>query len=150
MHSSTELHRLFDYDLWANRRWLDALAAKGWPEPDRVVFVHILAALEIWLQRVNGTSLPEMPTPDLYVATIERLNRDWKQALADRPDDSIVHYKRTTGEALQLPISTIVCHVLNHGTYHRGELRGLCRSRGDDQFPETDYALFDLEMQASA
>ncbi|MDE2125220.1 MAG: hypothetical protein KGJ62_01365 [Armatimonadetes bacterium] len=149
MDQIAEFSHLFDYDAWANRRWLDALADKGWPEPDRAVFTHILAASDIWLQRVNGASPAEMPTPEPSAATIATLSREWKVALKHRPGDLMVFYKRTTGEPLHLPLSAIVRHLLNHGTYHRGELRGLCRSRGDDAFPETDYALFEISIGAA-
>ena len=31
-------------------------------------------------------------------------------------------------------------HVLNHGTYHRGHLRGLAYAEGWDDFHDTDYS----------
>ncbi|MFX6823282.1 DinB family protein [Acinetobacter baumannii] len=52
-------------------------------------------------------------------------------------------FKRFNGEEVTSTVESIVLHVANHGTYHRGELRGLCRAAGWEDFPETDFFLWD-------
>lgn len=132
----------FDYDLWANRLWFDYLTKKGKGDLDLKVFQHILAAQEIWYLRCLGTpptAMPDfIPTPEKLV----ELNHSWKTFLEVRDDDPLIHYHRLNGDPGHLRLSQIAHHVLNHGTYHRGELRGLCRARGEEEFPETDYAGF--------
>lgn len=132
----------FEFDRWANRLWFAAIEEKGWPEPDRAIFQHILAAQEAWLKRLSFISLREMPTPEVSLATIDRLTDAWCDALKVRDPQEIIAYRRYNGEELTLSIEHIARHVVDHGTYHRGELRGLCRSRGDDAFPETGFALY--------
>jgi uncharacterized damage-inducible protein DinB len=138
---STVLER-FDYDLWGNRLWLENLQSKGMPEPDAAIFRHILAASSIWLSRCKGDSPSSMPVVPADVENLTRLVSGWKTLLSAETDDRIVEYRRTTGEPLSSGLFRIVQHVLNHGTYHRGELRGLCRARGDVDFPETDLIAF--------
>ena len=134
----------FEFDRWANQAWFTALAAKGWPEPDRGIYQHILAAQEIWYLRTQGTSPQAMPTPELSEATIDRLHHAWVELLRNASDDPIIEYHRLTGEHLRHRLTYIARHVVDHGTYHRGELRGLCRSRGDDDFPESGLMLYFL------
>jgi uncharacterized damage-inducible protein DinB len=39
-------------------------------------------------------------------------------------------------------IGEIAHHVINHGTYHRGHLRGLCDAAEFTEFPDTDLIKF--------
>ncbi len=130
----------FCYDLWANSAWLDYLASRAFPEPEAAVFQHLLAAQEIWLLRFGGSSPTEMPTPDVSQATLQRIHDGWVAAL--QGEDQVVEYRRTTGEPGRRLLSEIAGHVVNHGTYHRGEMRGICRGRGEEGFPETDLIAF--------
>lgn len=136
------LARDFDYDLWANRRWLGCLVGKQFPEPDIGVFAHILSAQQIWLTRVHGESPSKMPETKPTESELARLHAGWKEILLNATDDRQVTFRRTTGEECTLWLGDIAHHAANHATYHRGELRGLCRSRGDEDFPETDLAGF--------
>jgi len=132
----------FKFDLWANLRWLECLNRKELGDPDRTIFGHILSAQKIWVMRINGESPNHMPAVELSEESLAEINALWVDALSGRQDDPIIHYRRTTGEANSLRLSEIARHAANHGTYHRGELRGICFARGDDDFPETDLALY--------
>jgi uncharacterized damage-inducible protein DinB len=134
--------RGFDYDLWANSQWRNCLLGKQMPSPDIEIFAHIFSATQIWLSRVNGESLTALPEIEPTENEIARLHKGWTDALHFATDDRIVSYRRTNGEQLSLALSEIARQVLNHATYHRGELRGLCLARNEDDFPETDYAAF--------
>ncbi len=136
----------FDYDLWANRLWLENLKSKGFPEPDAKVFGHLVSAQSLWLTRCQGNSLDRMPELALEDEVLVRLSKDWKTHLVSEAQDREVSYHRLNGQELSMPLSQIAWHVLNHGTYHRGELRGLCRARGDEEFPETDLGRFYFEV----
>jgi uncharacterized damage-inducible protein DinB len=85
-----------------------------------------------------------MPKPELTHETINEVHKMWMDILDGRDLEEVIDYKRTTGEPFQMSISWIAQHVINHGTYHRGELRGLRRARGDDDFPDTDIAGYAL------
>ncbi len=134
--------RGFDYDLWANSQWWNCLVGKGFTGPDAQIFAHVFAAQEVWLRRIHGESLSAMPEVEPSAGEMERLHSGWIGILDSTTENRIIDYRRTTGEEQSLQLGDILRHVLNHGTYHRGELRGLCRARGDDDFPETDYARF--------
>jgi len=143
---SAELSAFFDYDLWANRHWAAYLAGRGWPEPESAIFRHILSASTIWLLRLEGESPAAMPAPGIDDATMVDLHDRWVHVVTNRDLKEVIDYKRMNGEALSSRVGAIARHVANHGTYHRGELRGLCRAAGLDDFPETDYIRFSLEL----
>lgn len=133
---------MFEYDLWANRLWRAALAEKGWPEPDREVFTHILNVQQIWLARVYGTSPTEIPDIEPTEQNLEALTKGWNKALTEFPSDPETYYRRLNGDDASGRLSLIAQHVVLHGTYHRGELRGLCLAGNEEHFPETDFSLF--------
>jgi uncharacterized damage-inducible protein DinB len=131
----------FDYDLWANRAWLQHLISQGSPEPEVAALQHLLGAQKIWLLRLSGTSVAAMPRPELSEATLVELHDGWVSAIK-HGQDRVIAYRRMNGEESSNSLAQIAQHVINHGTYHRGEMRGLCRSRGDEDFPETDWIRF--------
>jgi len=132
----------FRYDLWANRQWLSFLDERGRPDPDWDILRHILAAQEIWLRRCHGESLPAMPKPEVSEETLSMLSEEWIDLLGPTAGDRRVDYRNTQGVPYSQRLSRIARHVVNHGTYHRGELRGLCLPREDRDFPETDLIGF--------
>ena len=137
----------FQYDAWANTLWLKCLEAKGFPQPDTGIFEHVLSASSIWYQRCLGFSPSSFPKVELTAVAIQQAADKWAVLMDSLPEDRVVEYKRTTGEPMSTELSQIVLHVLNHGTYHRGELRGMCLLRGDETFPETDRILFSLTQR---
>lgn len=138
----TDRLRDFDYDLWANQLWLRCLLGKGLPSPDVEIFCHIAGASQIWLSRVNGESPIKFPEIEPIESELERLHRQWHETLSKLTTNPEIRYRRLNGEEFPATISDIARHVTNHGTYHRGELRGLCSARDEDDFPETDFSLF--------
>ena len=148
-----DLAELFRYDLWANRQWLDTLLK--FPEPKRPdeVMTHILASQWIWLQRCNdglnlGLSLPAKPeAPSVTLA--EELSSLWLTVLSTVQPQTVLKYQNLAGEPMQLPIVDIATHVANHGTYHRGHLRGLAEAQMVTDFPDTDFSIFARETLAA-
>ncbi|HTQ09592.1 MAG TPA: DinB family protein, partial [Fimbriimonadaceae bacterium] len=132
----------FEYDLWANREWMRYLEALGRPEPDWTILRHVLSAQEIWLRRCQGEAPTTMPQPEADENTLATLNREWL-AIVDADDaDRGVSYRNTKGMPFAQTMGQIAVHTIDHGTYHRGELRGLCRSRGDECFPDVGMMQF--------
>ena len=132
----------FEYDLWATLQWLAWLQERGTPEVESAVLRHLLGAQEVWLARCSGVQLTSFPVPELSEETARRLSKGWIDVV-EAGDDRVIDYQRFNGEPHRHRLFHIARHVLNHGTYHRGELRGICRMRGDDDFPETDLIRFD-------
>jgi uncharacterized damage-inducible protein DinB len=138
----------FRHDAESNQVWLRYLTEKGIGEPDMSVFAHILSGQEAWYRRCMGFEVWEMPNVPATVEAIQDLQVRWQEVLSARSDDPLIHYHRLDRTPGHLRLSQIAFHVLDHGTYHRGELRGLCRARGDEDFPETGLSAFYLRSNS--
>ena len=131
----------FEYDRWANRAWLSSL--NGFRNLDRPfqVLDHILKSQVTWLERcgVEHERIAEdQPLENLFGTMAEA----WIQLLDEADLDELIQYSNSGGETFSQPLVQIALHVINHGTYHRGELRGLAEADGFKDFPETDLIFY--------
>ncbi|MFM9874551.1 MAG: DinB family protein [Fimbriimonadaceae bacterium] len=134
------LTEAFEYDLWANLRWLE-FQPKATPE-EQNVFAHILMAQKLWSDRAMGNSPTDFPIVEAIQENLRSLTQSWIDLISTHDPEEVIHYKRTTGEPKSLQLGEIALHVTNHGTYHRGQIRGLCQARNCIDFPETDMVLY--------
>ena len=130
------IQELFDYDLWATKRWIPAAEAMG----ETHLLAHILASSQVWLGRCKHEEPDSREDLGLDVR-LEQSHAAWQAFLENANLQDKVFYTNTRGESFTNTIEEIVQHVINHGTYHRGHLRGIAEERRVD-FPETDLILF--------
>jgi uncharacterized damage-inducible protein DinB len=127
----------FRYDLWANLRWLPTLEKFADPEQAGDIMRHILRAQHIWLTRT--ISEEEVgPLPEDLDAGLNQVHEAWVELLRISDPGAFVSYTTLKGESCFSTVEQIARHVVNHGTYHRGQLRGLCQAEGLEGFEETD------------
>src|SRR5687767_13787441 len=118
----------FDYDLWANRQWIRALGGfNTYTIEAQQVLEHILMAQRIWLERC-GVVVFDEPVDVRLEELFETMARTWQARLEDVDGDEPITYTTTLGETYTQTIAQLAYHVLNHGTYHRGQLRGLAQA----------------------
>lgn len=142
------LLELQDYDLWANRRWLPALENMPDPAVARQIFSHIFVAQHKWLAVVMSEEEAPALESGLEQA-MERLYLAWRDILMHGDPNAFVSHERD-GHAYFHMLSEVAHHVFNHGTYHRGHLRGLADAAGFEDFPETDLIKFYREKLAAS
>jgi uncharacterized damage-inducible protein DinB len=82
-------------------------------------------------------TLPELVTT---WRDVQKQLKEAAMALAQKPDDK---FKFTTrkGARFELLFHDIVLHMINHGTYHRGQIANMIRIQGEKPVA-TDYLLF--------
>ncbi len=137
------------YEAWANRAWLEALPRFQDSARAEGVFHHILDAQEVWLQRT--WSLEDSGTwPDDLSDKIEFGTSQWREFIRICDPEAFVSYNNRAGDSCFNTVEQIVRHLLNHGTYHRGQLRGLAMAEGLQDFPETDFILYWRKQQSVA
>lgn len=154
---SDGLRNGFDYDLWANRLWapvaMAGASADAWAriaEPPSIaplptepraravsVFVHILRVHRIWLSRCGAevTAVGEGWLPALYEAWGDQIDRRAPSELIAYPNPDPV------GGSLVRTFGDVAWQTVNHGTYHRGQLREILGAIGV-AVPETDVAIW--------
>ncbi|AIE86944.1 DinB family protein [Fimbriimonas ginsengisoli] len=157
----------FQYDLWANRQWVDMLKrvepniiapaalvrvaiAGPWPDfPTNhplsragEVFAHLLWAQRIWLERVGTSVAPEKADGYKWV---EALHQGWVDELQSRDPEERIAYRNSSGRPFERSLAEIARHVVNHGTYHRGQLREIIGAVRPTGLPNTDLIGFFAE-----
>ena len=143
------IRELYDYNHWANQRVLSAMT----PLTDdmftrnmgnsfvslRDTLAHILGAEWIWLERWRGRS-PKALLSASDFPTLQALQRSWAAVRLDQnqyiqtlvPDrlNDDVSYTNTRGERYSYALWRQMLHVLNHSSYHRGQVTTLLRQMG--------------------
>ncbi len=107
---------------------------------------HIAAAQWIWLTRIQdslGDKESRMPEPvALNEGVFKGLHDAWLRINKGWPDQEEIRYSNSKGEKHSNTLDEITTHVLNHGTYHRGQLRGLAEAEDFSDFEDTDFIRF--------
>lgn len=154
-----ELRELFQYNSWANNRYLTAVSGLEEEEFGRDLgssfpsvsdtLRHILEAEWIWLQRWLGTSPPDAPdwdtsTPDALArewAAFEESQRRFLATLDDAAAVRVIDYRNIAGIPYSNPLWQLMRHVANHSSYHRGQVGTMLRQLGKS-VPTTDLIAF--------
>lgn len=161
-----EVRELYDYNSWANRRVMDACAplsaeqftrnlGSSFPSV-RDTLQHIMFAEWVWLERWQGRMPARIPSDDFADlsalrarwAPIESGFFDFVRALTPGELDRTLEYRNTKGVALSNRVREILRHVVNHGTYHRGQVATMLRQLGAAP-TATDLIVFYRERSAS-
>lgn len=137
---------LLEYHRWASEKVLQAVATIGAEKytkdlgssfPSiRDTSVHIYMADKVWLGRIQGQS-PERPNPADY-PTVASLREVWLEILSTFPSivqplnpEQLISYKGFDGTPHTNKLGDIIRHVVNHGTYHRGQITTMLRQLGE-------------------
>jgi len=167
--SPEEMRVLYDYNAWANRRALDAASALT-PEQFtqqlgssfssvRDTLAHICSGEWVWLERFEGRSPSAFPDSQQFAATVESLRTHWRaqeaallafvNTLTQERLDGILEYKTFKFGVYRNPLWQSMQHVVNHGTYHRGQITTMLRQLGAQPIL-TDLMHFYRERSAAA
>jgi len=158
---------LFAYNYWARDRQLEACAALSEEQFQRPLgnsfssvrdtLAHLVGVEWAWLERWRGRSPRVLPAAQEFptlVAIAERwraVEQDMKEYLTGVDDEALARpltYTNFRGETMTYPLWRAVLHVVNHQTYHRGQLTTLLRQLGTrppavDLLVADDMGLFD-------
>ncbi|HEV3164261.1 MAG TPA: DinB family protein [Isosphaeraceae bacterium] len=150
MHASIEhIKELYDYLVWADRLTLDAGTGvvEGEYHRERPIssgsihklLVHVMAAEWVWLTRWRGSSPARIENQEDY-PTRAALEARWPQVHAEllafvdkQTDDSVgarLHYRHTGGEDRSVTLGHAMIHVVDHSSYHRGQLNSMIKQAG--------------------
>ncbi|MEW5883958.1 MAG: DinB family protein [Armatimonadota bacterium] len=131
---------LFAYDRWANERWIAFARSRRWKGGDDLV-EHIVRASEAWLSRIHREE-PVDPSASTLEMRLAACHMRWIQTLRDLTPAKVIRYANMAGVRYESYLGDIAAHVINHGTYHRGQLRERAGAEGFDDYPDTDLILF--------
>jgi uncharacterized damage-inducible protein DinB len=161
-----DLPSLFAFHRWADERMLDAcrkLAPGQYAEPEpfevgwptiRSIVVHLAWANQVWATRFLGEPQPppivetDLPTLDdaasLLLAGHDRFANEVLPPLTPERLAANFTYRNYKGVMGAVPLWAALRHVVNHGTYHRGQVASKLKRRGIDP-PVTDLVFWAIE-----
>jgi uncharacterized damage-inducible protein DinB len=151
---------LFDYNRWANVRVLDAASKLTTEQYTRDLsssfrsaqdtLTHIIAAEWVWLRRWKGTSpktlfdpaeFPNLEALRVKWAEIEHEQMEFVNNITDDSLATMITYVNIKGETWTYPLWQMMQHLVNHSTYHRGQVATMLRQLGAEP-AATDFLLF--------
>jgi uncharacterized damage-inducible protein DinB len=157
----SEVRMLVDYNYWARDRVLDAVATL--PTDDylrdlsnsfpsiRDTLVHIFSGECIWCSRWLGEAPTAMLDPETFPG-VEDLRAAWTRQesemrgavdrLGEGGMDQVIEYRTTDGTMWRQPFVDMFRHLINHGTYHRGQVTTMLRQLGASPPESTDLITF--------
>jgi uncharacterized damage-inducible protein DinB len=162
-----EAQTLIDYNYWARDRLLDAVQPLS-PEQFtrdlgssfrsvRDTLAHLHAAEWIWYRRWMGESPTALPPADRF-ADLDSVASAWRDLeaqirayfspLDDRALERVIDYKSTVGVPGASPLWQMLQHVVNHQTYHRGQVTTMLRQMGAAPPKAMDLIAFYRERSA--
>jgi uncharacterized damage-inducible protein DinB len=154
-----QLKKLTQYNVWANGRIMDYIISAGEDKADmklqssfdtiRKTVYHIYDAETVWLVRLNNLELEYWPPSRDFDFSLV----DFKDVLVNKSEElraqldeyntvtfhKMCSYKNTKGESYVTTIADIYQHIMNHSTYHRGQLITMLRTAGFNDVGSTDY-----------
>ncbi|MDY0395856.1 DinB family protein [Virgibacillus halophilus] len=163
--------QLYDYHVWANDKFFARL--KELPEDIYIqeiqsvfpsiaeTLVHMYMVDTIWLGVMKGNSMAEIQasiasvqeiTKDNQLQKMEKLFQDlsaeYQTFLHHESDlDKEISPEHPQFGRLDTQLSELVQHVVNHGTYHRGNLSAMIRQQGYASVAN-DYVFYLYEGKA--
>ena len=163
-----EMVALYDYNAWADRRVLEAastLSKEEFLKPMgssfssiRDTLGHIFGVEWLWLERFQGRSPASIPDGNEFTET-NVLKARWMEfeptllkfvrGLSESDLDRVMEYKTMKFGVYTNPLWQSMLHLVNHGTYHRGQVTTMLRQLGTQPIL-TDLMHFYRERRTAA
>ncbi|SEN75588.1 Uncharacterized damage-inducible protein DinB (forms a four-helix bundle) [Terribacillus saccharophilus] len=158
-------NQMFNYHFWANQTLLNHIKELPTTVMQEEVntsfptiaqaFGHIYAVESVWYRVLNGVQMQEaleicMPleketllhSADHFANDFAQLAAKYKEWLQDQDNlDRTILLENPYAGTRETRLSEIVLHVVNHGTYHRGNVSTMLRQLGHAS-TMNDYSLF--------
>lgn len=145
----TTLRELYEYNYWARDRQLVVCARLSQEQFERPLgnsfssvrdtLAHLVAAEWVWLERWRGRSPRALPAAEEFptLATVaerwrgvEEGVREFLGSLSDEDLGRPLKYVSFNGQTWTYPLWRTLLHVVNHQTYHRGQVSTLLKQLG--------------------
>ncbi|MCP9291247.1 MULTISPECIES: DinB family protein [Gracilimonas] len=141
-----DFEKLFEYDRWANKKILLAIRELDEGKTKEEVMgllSHILAAQQVWMNRITGKETAVEIWPQFSMAEMSQKMQENTEKLKDlvAQSDKAITYQNSKGEEFGNVVGDILTHLVIHGQHHRAQIAKLIRQAGQTP-PGTDYIFF--------
>ena len=160
---------LLDYHYWARDRMFDALDPLTIEQVNRDMgnsfksirdtVTHLYAAEWVWYARWQGTSPTKLLTTDTF-ADLAALRSAWAEHetkvrafvedLGEAGINRVFQFTLFSGLSGAMPFWQMLQHVVNHASYHRGQVTTMLRQLGAEPPKSLDMVAFYREAAAKS
>lgn len=130
------LNELFQYNTHCNQQVIELIKVNKNTCPEKAVLLlnHTLNAHHIWNARINGISnkfgVWEIH-PAEQLQQIDKENKAVTETILSKSQlTSPITYQNMRGETFTNTIGDILFHIINHSTYHRGQIQSELKNSG--------------------
>ncbi len=148
--NKTDIQDLYRFNYWATHRILDLLGSISSEHYSKDMssshggihgtLVHMMGAEELWLKRWKGESPTSMYKASDF-SSLADVGTRWKiveenmmifctNIADDRDLLRVVAYKDLKGNPYSQPLYQLMQHLVNHSSYHRGQIVTMLRQLG--------------------
>jgi uncharacterized damage-inducible protein DinB len=147
--SLASINELFNYNYWARDCQLQACAALTEEQflrslgssfaSVRDTLVHMVETELVWLERWRGQSPQPMLSPQDFPSlsavserwcAVEREMREYLATLSEETLEQPITYVSQKGDTFTYELWRPMLHLINHQSYHRGQVTTLLRQLG--------------------
>jgi uncharacterized damage-inducible protein DinB len=158
--NKSDIEFLYRFNAWANDLTLKAAQRVSLEQLNekrgssfsslRDTLEHIFAAEWIWLERWKGISprslathfdLSTVPLLRAQWDVVERQRQEFIAGLTDESLGRVIQYTNTQGEQWAYPLGMMMQHLVNHSSYHRGQVTTMLRQMGAEAV-STDLLIY--------
>jgi uncharacterized damage-inducible protein DinB len=139
----------YSYNAWANRTIITCLERQSVnDEKILTILGHLVSANFIWLNRIKGLPKSEFKLWGDYSLSqlkqmVEDADAQWMDFIKNNDDfNRLLKYNNYVGDYFESNVEQIMIHLVNHGSYHRGQVAMLLRQKGFEPV-NTDYITYD-------
>lgn len=139
---------LFEYTFRTNESVIELLITTDEVVPnERLVLLvnHTINAHEIWNSRILGNSCSTGVWDIRPADSLKKQNElNYQETLRILNDISLyaeITYKNSKGSTYQNSVHDILFHIINHSTYHRGQIASYYKQEGGNPLV-TDYIFY--------
>ncbi len=157
--------KLYDYHVWANQQVIQHLTQM----PESIlnstvqsifrsihdVLVHLYTVDIVWLGTMKGNNFQDTieeverrkseitgASIDKFEVLYEELSKEFYQFLSEQDDfEQVIVAEHPRYGQCEFKLADLIQHVVNHGTYHRGNVTAMLHQQGERGVP-TDYVFF--------
>ncbi|WP_125718139.1 DinB family protein [Flavobacterium ustbae] len=153
-----------DYNLWVNQQFVNWLSTKS----DELLYTempssfstimktldHIWSTEEYWFSIISESSLSEkkaeseLSKEEIFAGLLHSSTK-LKHLINSLSEEDLVKEVEIINPwfECELPISEYLIQVINHGTYHRGQIVTMGRNIGITDATNTDYNFYNVVKQ---
>lgn len=146
----------FEFEYWSNGTVLKALRSlKEKDDRAMLLFSHLLSSHCMWLCRVNKTDFTCTLFQERKLDECEQLMKEnlegWKKYLSDKSVEDLEQQIEfmaaweTNPSKRKMSIEDALIHIINHSSYHRGQIIASIKGKVDE-LPLSTYIIYASEI----